>query len=357
MTGSGGPGRPTIGVVIPTCGRPSLARAVASVLGQTLAPDAVAVVVDGPADLLAAVPLPPDARIRVWPVVPARGPAHARNAGAEMVGTDLVAFLDDDDEWAPEKLRVQLDHFQEMRSAGVRHPVVACRSIVQDEEGREITRVPRHLIQPNQRVGDYLFRRRQLRPGGSALGASMVLCEVDLVRRTPFDPSLPRHEDWDWILRVGELVGVRVAHADAMLLRYTRQPCSRSGTARASAGLAFLAAHSGDLTPCEKADYLLCVAGHSAVVQRDWVGLRTVVATALRLRAGSVWAWLALAAELVLATQRRVTGWVRGRWRTATGRGVGSSAPGGAKERAPRRYDSDRSAPAGGDVGRFPRPR
>src|SRR5215216_5981079 len=101
---------PEVTVVIPTRFRPELVtRAVGSVLAQTFADFEVVVVVDGPDDATrAALAGLGDDRVRVI-VLPAKGGApNARNVGAGAARGRWTALLDDDDEWLPEKLAVQL---------------------------------------------------------------------------------------------------------------------------------------------------------------------------------------------------------------------------------------------------------
>jgi HAD superfamily hydrolase (TIGR01662 family) len=83
-------------VVIPTSGRPSLARTLESLLaGAGPAPRRV-LVVDDRRERRAALPLGP-AAARVDVVAgPARGPAAARNAGWRRSEAEWIAFLDDD---------------------------------------------------------------------------------------------------------------------------------------------------------------------------------------------------------------------------------------------------------------------
>src|SRR3954467_10808318 len=50
-----------------------------------------------------------DPRVTVLRNPSSRGVAHARNRGIERAAHPWIAFLDDDDRWSPDKLRVQLD--------------------------------------------------------------------------------------------------------------------------------------------------------------------------------------------------------------------------------------------------------
>jgi len=96
-----------ISVVVPVFnGAAYIAQAIDSVLGQTLAPDEVIVVDDGSSDSTA------DIVKRYQPHVLYRrqvnqGPGAARNLGIRESKGELLAFLDSDDIWLPEKLRVQ----------------------------------------------------------------------------------------------------------------------------------------------------------------------------------------------------------------------------------------------------------
>jgi glycosyltransferase involved in cell wall biosynthesis len=100
---------PLVSVVLPTFHRPRLlARALASVLDQRHV-DLEVLVVDGGSDeatdrLVASWPDPRIRRFRSE----GRGPSAARNTGILAAAGELVAFLDDDDQWLPDKLTRQL---------------------------------------------------------------------------------------------------------------------------------------------------------------------------------------------------------------------------------------------------------
>lgn len=103
---------PAISVIIPVYNaEPFLAEAIESVLGQSVPPRQVIVVDDGSTDHSAAI-----AR-RYYPHIqleqqPNAGGAAARNRGVALAQGEFLAFLDNDDYWAPEKLAWQIDAFQ-----------------------------------------------------------------------------------------------------------------------------------------------------------------------------------------------------------------------------------------------------
>lgn len=94
-------------VVIPTHGRgpDMVGQTIASVLGQTLKPRRVILVVDGPEEHVTM-------SRRRWPAVevirlsPSTGVAAARQAGIDAATSEWVAFVDDDDLWATRKMEI-----------------------------------------------------------------------------------------------------------------------------------------------------------------------------------------------------------------------------------------------------------
>ena len=98
-------------VVIPTHNRRELLhRTLRSVLAQRDVGLSVLVVDDGSAEEVApSVEALGDPRVTVLRHPVARGVSAARNTGIAAATTPWVAFVDDDDLWAPVKLRAQLD--------------------------------------------------------------------------------------------------------------------------------------------------------------------------------------------------------------------------------------------------------
>src|SRR5262249_1321753 len=102
---------PKVTIVIPTYNRPErLRHALVSVMQQTVGDFEVFVVDDGSRDATAdeVVRGFADARLHCIRLPTSRGPGAARNAGVIRAVAPFIAFLDDDDEWLPEKLEVQL---------------------------------------------------------------------------------------------------------------------------------------------------------------------------------------------------------------------------------------------------------
>ncbi|MES2296665.1 MAG: glycosyltransferase family A protein [Pseudomonadota bacterium] len=98
----------TVSVIIPVYnGADFIARAVDSALAQSHRPHEVIVVDDGSRDATRQVLAPFGQRIRLL-CIPNGGVAHARNVGMQAASGDLIAFLDADDVWRPNKLALQL---------------------------------------------------------------------------------------------------------------------------------------------------------------------------------------------------------------------------------------------------------
>jgi glycosyltransferase involved in cell wall biosynthesis len=98
-------------VIIPTSGRPHLVvEAVESIVRQTYRPAEVIVVLDGPDDITRAA-------LEAWDVIVVEqarsGVAVARNTGIARSTASWLTFLDDDDMWHPDRLRVTAEFLRD----------------------------------------------------------------------------------------------------------------------------------------------------------------------------------------------------------------------------------------------------
>jgi len=188
-----------VSVVIPTHGRPQwVVCAVESALRQSYASLEVIVVVDGPDPqtvcLLESIQ---DRRLR-WIVLEENaGGSKARNAGVQAARGEWVAFLDDDDQWLTEKLKMQMAAAVAM---DVPCPIVSSRLLAHSPGGDKI--LPRRLYMPGENMADYLFCRRGFSYGDGMLQTSTLLTKRSLLLDVLFLKGLKCHQDWDWLLRV-----------------------------------------------------------------------------------------------------------------------------------------------------------
>ncbi len=212
---------PLISIVIPTRHRPDLVvRAVRSALGQTHRALEVIVVVDGPDDLtVESLGDIKESRLRIKALPHTHGPAEARNAGVKEARGRWVAFLDDDDEWLPQKLLSQL---QVAQQSPHRYPIIGCRLIVRHEMGDLVW--PTRLPKPNEPMSEYLFCRTKLFGGEGSLQTSTIFTARALLKIVPFRKQAQRHDDIDWVLRATRRhdVGVQFVPESAPLAIWHR---------------------------------------------------------------------------------------------------------------------------------------
>lgn len=180
-------------MVIPTLDRwPLLSRALRSALSQEGVDLEVVVVDDGSTDGTAErVQALGDDRVSVVRHDSAMGVAAARNDGIDHARGEWVAFLDDDDLWAPSKLRRQLE-VAHARQAGW----TWTGAIVVDAGLRPIRTVP---AAPAEDL------RKRLLTHCVIVGPSAVMVRADLLRRAEgFDREFSAMADWDLWIRIAE---------------------------------------------------------------------------------------------------------------------------------------------------------
>jgi glycosyltransferase involved in cell wall biosynthesis len=181
---------PDVSVVIPTCNRRRLlALTLRSVLRQRGVDLEVVVVDDGSTDgTVGMVERLADPRVRMMRHATPLGVSSSRNAGIAKARGRWVAFLDDDDLWAPDKLGRQL----EAADAAQRVWVYA-GTVNVDDQLRILEGGP---PPPPGRVPELLGRYNPV-----PAGASNVMVRADALARVGgFDVELRRTEDWDlWI--------------------------------------------------------------------------------------------------------------------------------------------------------------
>jgi len=186
---------PTISVIVPTHNRPERVRkAVQSVLAQTFQDLEVIVVDDGMerrAD--AALQEIHDARVMYLQHDKNKGAAAARNTGIRAARAPYIAFLDDDDEWFPEKLEKQYAVFRQREG---RIDFVFCAVEIYYEDTAQRTQ------QRFSKTGEYNFYETLLAHRLRILTSSLLIKKETLNRVGGFDEAFPSNQEWDLMLRV-----------------------------------------------------------------------------------------------------------------------------------------------------------
>jgi glycosyltransferase involved in cell wall biosynthesis len=282
---------PGVSVVIPTVGRSTVRAAVLSALDQKCPPLEVIVVVDTTEGTLPSVLGEIADSIRVL-FTGGIGASGARMRGVAESRGQFIAFLDDDDTWAPEKLELQLAELQ-AALATQRHALVSCRFAVINGDGKRLTALPSRMPSPQERLASYLFRRTSISIGEGVLATPTLLCDRELLDLEPLDSELSLHEDWDWQLRVGERHDVAIRMCPDVLVNVgVTDPRSLSRSADWSASLSWLERESARLTARERGDFLLC---HTATIAfRSGSRRGGIIAAAQAVRSGrpGLAAWL-----------------------------------------------------------------
>ena len=205
-----------ISVVIPTCQRdPEIVRrAVSSAIAQTHRDIEVIVVDDSPdsfpgrdavGEMLGALQ---DDRVQYVRHEVNRGACAARNTGIARATGEFLAFLDDDDEWLPEKLKIQLTRMHEM---GEDYALIGCGSLTVDDTTG--TRRARKPWPARGMVFDRLILENFI--GSTSFPLIRRRC-MDTVG--PFDVLMKSAQDYEMWLRLA--ARYRVDTVDAPLVFY-----------------------------------------------------------------------------------------------------------------------------------------
>lgn len=183
-----------VSVIIPTHNRPELLKnAVNSVLNQSYKDLELIVVDDGlekRADGI--IKDSNDLRLKYILHEKEKGGSAARNTGIRNATGDFIALLDDDDEWLPEKLEVQMKEFEKSPT-----DVGFCFSAVTNDYGKELknTRVP-------SGIGNYL--ELALLRAKTFLNVTLIVKKYVFDEVGFFDESFPSHQEADLVIRMAK---------------------------------------------------------------------------------------------------------------------------------------------------------
>ena len=207
--------QPFVSVIIPSYNRANyIGKAVESVLDQTFQDLEIIVVDDGSTDDTLNSLAVYKNHVRLLQQTN-QGRSGARNTGVTAARGSVIAFLDSDDIWLPEKLERQLEFFGNNPNIGLVHTW----SNVIDERGDLRARDTRRRMR---------LYRRAMRRGYTYTGMSqecVLFLSTVAIRREcwekigSFDSEMPAFEDWDWYLRVARITTIATIPDSLVLYR------------------------------------------------------------------------------------------------------------------------------------------
>jgi glycosyltransferase involved in cell wall biosynthesis len=192
--------KPSVSAIIPVYnGAEFLSEAVASIWQQNYHPLEIIIVDDGSTDETAKLAKSLGQDIR-YTYQRNSGPAAARNKGLEMACGEIIAFLDADDLWPPDKLHIQVTRLIEDPKIDVVMGRVQYIGLFTARESRIPFEGPDNTL-ISIHLGSGVFRKS-------------VFNKVGV-----FDETLRYREDQDWFLRAIEQ-GVSMTIMQQVTLHY-----------------------------------------------------------------------------------------------------------------------------------------
>jgi glycosyltransferase involved in cell wall biosynthesis len=184
-----------VSVIIPTFNRAfSLKRCIDSVLNQSYEDFEVIVIDDGSTDNSCDVMqlYLADSRVKYLKHDARKGAQAARNIGIRSAAGDYIAFLDSDDEWVPEKLRIQMDAISEAKQ-----PCVVLGGALVVREGVRGTQ-----RYPMPKLNGYVYNEVLMSPG--PLLQCLLAPKVCFERIGYLDEHAPAYQEWDTALALAK---------------------------------------------------------------------------------------------------------------------------------------------------------
>jgi glycosyltransferase involved in cell wall biosynthesis len=185
----------SISVIVPTYNSSkTIERALQSVFNQSRPADEIIVIDDGSSDCTIDILNKYKEKIVVVAQTNS-GAAAARNRAVERSSGDLIAFLDSDDMWHPQKLEIQAAVFENDASVGISSTgfyTIAEHEIVREENASPVDKTDIAIRAPQ-------FNKIFLSP---FLATPTVMLKRDIfLSKNGFDESLTTAEDVDLWLR------------------------------------------------------------------------------------------------------------------------------------------------------------
>jgi len=199
-----------VSVIIPTCNRSSMLKlAVDSIYNQTYKNIEVIIIANGCTDDTAEVVSKLQSEyqgIVFLNYQESLGGAEARNKGLDIAKGEYIAFLDDDDVWIDNKLKMQLEVLKQDK-----YVIVSCAyNIVYEGSNKQrIIKHKKHIIS----VDDMLY--------SNVLGSfSFCVTKMSYIDNLRINKDLKANQDWDLWLKVLIKNNMKGYILDTVLVNY-----------------------------------------------------------------------------------------------------------------------------------------
>lgn len=270
-------------VIIPTSNRPILlGRAVESVINQSYKNIEILIVLDGPNEETKKVISKIDScKIKIIESETNIGAAQARNLGIRSASGDCVAFLDDDDEWAPDKIQLQSEAAEKIPG---KNYIIGCRIIARDGKNNKL--LASRLPQNDEPLWKYLFERRAFSSSQRQIQTSTLFMNRSLATENPFR-KIQRHQDWDFLLRAekcSEFVFVMLPNPLVILnIEKNRKRISTNSDAQSYVfSLNWINSYRESISGRAYADFILTVVTDRALRSKNYRAAFGLILEALR---------------------------------------------------------------------------
>lgn len=289
----------SVTVVVPVNNREALVgEAVDSALAQSAPVSEVIVVDDGSTDGTAEILRGYGDKIRVISQE-RKGRSTARNVGIEAANGSLIAFLDSDDRWHPDKIARQLELLQ----TGGPALITGYNSAVDDggEEVADATQSMRERLDQT-RAQSFTFSSLVLQP--AVYTSSWLVPKHLLEQAGMFDEALDALEDWDLLLRLRRTTPIHCVEWPPVV-DYRIHAGNTQSSAMARGAVKVIAKHLTDPTMTNKGKAALhLVRARNLRSLLDQSGARSACKNALQEDAGLLlkWKWWRLLAGALLPT-------------------------------------------------------
>lgn len=129
--------------------------------------------------------------IRIIKLTKNNGGGHARNVGILESNSKYTSFLDSDDIWLPNKIKKQLRVYTPR--------TILTSKVKKGSDINSANILPKIVKLDSEPVSEALFVNSKL------IQTSTFFMSSDIAKEVMFNPNLPRHQDYDFLLRAESL--------------------------------------------------------------------------------------------------------------------------------------------------------